>query len=172
MSVIDKLRQARNGEEIAREVEPLAQALAKLSDELKETLEELRDTASSTHNSLEAGTVKLNTCTENATNKAKSIQDLFTNILTEQRKAAQRFTLTMWGLAILTSLMGGAGAGIGLWLWWKPSAQMEKHAQHWKEVAATYNSLDPERKQQFRKLMDWPEPQQQEARPRTGRHKQ
>jgi hypothetical protein len=170
MSVIDRLRQARNGEEIAREVEPLAQAMAALSDELKGTLEELRTAATSVRGTLESGSTKLNTCTQTATTQAQNIEKLFRSLLDEQRKASQRFSLTMWGLAILASLVGGAGAGIGLWVWQKPSQPIKEKAKHWNEVSMTYNNLDPAKKRQFRELMGWAEPEG-EAKPRTGRPK-
>jgi len=170
MSVIDRLKQARNADEIAREIEPLAQAIAALSDELKVTLTELREASVSTRGTLETGTRQLTTCAQAATSQAQSIEKLFTSLLGEQRKAVRTFTLTMWGLVILAGLAGGAGAGTALWIWWKPSQQTQERARYWGEVVTTFNKLDPAKKRQFRELMEWPQPED-EAKPKTGRPK-
>jgi prefoldin subunit 5 len=42
MSAIERLKRARNVEELAEQVEPLAQALAALTDETRQTLTELQ----------------------------------------------------------------------------------------------------------------------------------
>ena len=171
MSMADRIKHTRNAAELAWEMEPMAQAMVSLSDDLKQTLEELRSTASSTRSAMETGSTKLNNCTDSAVSQAKNIERLFTNILQEQRRTTQSFTLTMGILIALVSLISGAGAGIGLWIWQQPSKTIEKEASYWNEVATRFNSLDPEKKHQFRQLMNWPEPKAQETKPRTGRPK-
>ena len=158
MSVIDRLRQARNADQIAQEIEPLAQAMAALSDELKGTLSELREASVSTRGTLETGTQNLNGCTQDATKQAGEIAKLFNGLIEEQRKSTRKFSARMWALALLASLTGGAGAGIGLWIWQSPSKPVEQAAQRWNEVATTYGHLDLAKKRQFRELMGWPEP--------------
>ena len=168
VSAFDRLRQARNAEEIAREIEPLAQALAALSDELRQTLEDLRTATNSATDTLETGNGKLITSTNNATTQADKIKTLFGSLLEGQKKAARTFTLTMWGLAILTSLVGGAGAGIGLWIWRQPSRLTEEQAERWLEIVTTHNKLDPAKKKQFNELMGWSDPK---PKPKTERLK-
>jgi hypothetical protein len=164
MSVIDRLRQTRNAEEIAQEIEPLAQAMAALSDDLKETLEDLKNSINVARCTLENSSGKLTTCTNAATTQAENIKNLFGNCLKEQKSALQWFDLKMTGLLLLTSLVSGAGAGIGLWIWQEPSKEIEKNAQNWIAVATTYNELSPAKKHQFRQLMNWREP---EPEPKT-----
>jgi ABC-type transporter Mla subunit MlaD len=170
MSAIDnisRLRQAKNADQIAQEIEPLAQALAALSDELKGVLEALKETATSTRGTLETGTNKLHDCIQTATNQAQETGQLFKGLIQEQKKTAWKFSAGMLVLTILASLTGGAVAASAWRLWLKPSQAVEAGAQRWNETVTTYNGLEPTKKRQFRELMGWPEPKGEA----TGRSK-
>lgn len=167
MSVIERLRQARNVDQIAEEIEPLVQAMAALSDELSKALGELKTAVSTSKGAIETSTGGLNKATGNATKTANDIKQLFEDLVEAQRNTAWKLRFRTLLFVSVASLAGGAGAGIGLWVWRSPSKETEIWAKRWGEVATAYNGLPPAKRKQFCELMGWPEPKAEA----TGRSK-
>jgi ElaB/YqjD/DUF883 family membrane-anchored ribosome-binding protein len=113
MSVIMRLRQARNAEQIAAELEPLAQAMAALTDETRETLAEIE------RRSREQA--------ENFTRQINEAAQAWKEAAAEARIAAESLDSAgqrmEWKVFALAGLIGLTTAVlvIACWLWLAPS---------------------------------------------------
>jgi hypothetical protein len=158
MSVIDRLKQARNADQIAAEIEPMCQAIAALSDEARLSVEDLRSQTAAAKNETEAVRLKLEETIKSADRAAQRTKELFVDLIKAEHEAAWDFNLKMWMLAALASLAGGAAAALALWIWLSPSQGVKDAASSWSEVVSTYNNLPQDEKRHFRQLMGWAEP--------------
>ena len=122
MSIIMRLRQARNAEQIAEELEPLAQAMAALTDETRETLAEIerksQEQAENFRRQIEASAQAWKEAAAEAQAAAESLNG-----------AGQRMELTHYALAVLVGLVTAALVTACL-LWLAPAPEIR-------------NTLDP-----------------------------
>ena len=122
MSIIMRLRQARNAEQIAEELEPLAQAMAALTDETRETLAEIerksQEQAENFRQQIEASAQAWKEAAAEAQAAAESLNG-----------AGQRMELTHYALAVLVGLVTAALVTVCL-LWLAPAPTIQ-------------NTLDP-----------------------------
>lgn len=157
MSAISRLRQARNAEQLAEEIEPLAQALAALADETRQTLNEQQQ--ASLKQADEWGQHQQKTAAawrEAASNMRAAAEDL-SQAANSANRAARGWT---WRVMLLVALTGvaSAAATTGLWHWLPQLSEAARRQQalgaqveaHWQRMTA------PER-EQMRELMGWPE---------------
>jgi hypothetical protein len=147
MSVIDRLKQARNADQIAAEFEPMCQAIEALSVEAALSVESLKAQTAETMEKMEAVRAQLEETLKAAERAAKGMEG-----------AAASFNLKMWLLALGSLIGGAAAAALTIWIWLSPSPSVKTAASQWAEVASTYNNLPQDQKRQFRHLMGWPDP--------------
>jgi hypothetical protein len=127
MSAITKLRQARNAEQMAAEIEPLAQSLAALADETRQSLAEMQETS---HKQAIAWGQQQQKAAEALKSAGSSIE------AAAQRLKAQAEASTdglMWRFLAVAILTGAAAGGLttGFWLWVQPPPPIQ-------------NQLDPQ----------------------------
>src|SRR5260364_6116 len=104
VSAIMRLRQARNAEQLAAEIEPLALSLATLADETRQTLAEQQQAA------------------ETLKGAASSIEKSAQQLRKQSEAATQASRGLTWRLFLAAILSGtlAAGATSAFWLWLSP----------------------------------------------------
>ena len=126
MSVIARLRQARNPEEVAVEIEPLAQALATLADETQESLKAQQDESRrQAANWTRAQEETAEAWRDSASTLRSSAQALIQAAETAQR-AARGWRWKLWTGVALASGMPMLVLLIGLWVWGDPYLMEQK----------------------------------------------
>src|SRR5260363_137137 len=119
VSAIVRLRQARNAEQLAAEIEPLALSLATLADETRQTLAEQQQASReqaatwSLHQQQAAETLK---------GAASSIEKSAQQLRKQSEAATQASRGLTWRLFLAAILSGtlAAGATSAFWLWLSP----------------------------------------------------
>jgi septal ring factor EnvC (AmiA/AmiB activator) len=116
MSAIMRLKQARNAEQIAAELEPLAQALAALSDETRATLAEINQT------SREQGETFKRQLSESV-QSYKAAAAAASQAAERLNQAGQRMEWRHYSLAVATGLVTAALVSV-FWLWLTPAPEI------------------------------------------------
>lgn len=131
MSAIMKLRQARNVEQIAEELEPLAVSLATLADQAQASIERMeaaslqqaREWSSqqlSAAHALEAAAKTIEAHVRDLHQATASLKQAAEEV--QQAQSGQLWTLaTVAGVSAILA----AGLSIGLWLWLAPAPQVQ-----------------------------------------------
>ena len=119
MNSIMRLKQARNAEQLATEIEPLAQSLAALADETRQTLAEQQQA------SLEQAATwsqQQQKAAEALKLAASSIEEAAKRLTTQAEAATQASQDLTWRLLLAAILSGvlAAAATNAFWLWLKP----------------------------------------------------
>jgi hypothetical protein len=117
MSAIERLRQARNAEQLASEIEPLAQALAALADETRQTLSELQQAS---HAQAETWSQQQQKAAAALHEAASSLEGAARSLRAQAEaatEASDRLTWRLWaGAALIGSVAAAATSAFWLWL--------------------------------------------------------
>lgn len=131
MSAIMKLRQARNVEQIAQELEPLAVSLATLADQAQISIKALEEASLqqaqqwSTQQARAANEV--GTAAKTLAQHVQALQQATASLkqtTAEVRQAQRGQFLTLASVAGLSAILAAA-LSIGLWLWLAPTPQVQ-----------------------------------------------
>lgn len=133
MSAIMKLRQARNVEQIAEELEPLAVSLATLADQAQASIKAME--AASLQQAREWSNQQLSAANEvEAAAKTvgqyvKALQQATASLKQTAEEAQQAQRSQLWTLATVAGVSAilAAALAIGLWLWLAPAPEVRNH---------------------------------------------
>lgn len=119
MSAIMKLRQARNAEQLASEIEPLAQSLAALADETRQTLSSQEQAS---REQATAWSQQQQQAAEALKSAASSIEEAAQRLRKQAEAATEASRGLTWRLFLAAILTGGFTAVLvsAFWLWLKP----------------------------------------------------
>jgi uncharacterized protein YdiU (UPF0061 family) len=131
MSAIMKLRQARNVEQIAEELEPLATSLATLADQAQTSIQNLekasKDQAIEWSSQQQGAATAVANAAQTLNDQVKALQQSTNNLqqTIDRMQRAQR--RTFWTQTAITGISAtlAAALSIGLWLWLAPSQQVQ-----------------------------------------------
>ena len=130
MSAIMKLRQARNVEQIADELEPLAVSLATLADQAQASIKGME--AASLQQAREWNSQQLSAANEveaaakNVAQYVKALQQATASLKQTAGEVQQAQSGQLWTLATVAGVSAilAAGLAIGLWLWLAPAPEV------------------------------------------------
>lgn len=148
MNAIERLKRARNLDEVASEIEPLAQALAAISDETRRALVEQS----------EAHSVQAQAWAEQQKAATRAL-----NQAAQQLQAAAEASMAAangvrWRLTLLSVLTGAAAAGLTTVLsLWLPTLMDDAKRQReiGQAVEARWQTLTTEQRAELQALMGW-----------------
>jgi uncharacterized protein YdiU (UPF0061 family) len=131
MSAIMKLRQARNVEQIAEELEPLAVSLATLADQAQASIKNME--AASLQQAREWNSQQLSAANEveaaakTVAQHVKALQQATASLKQTAGEVQQAQSGQLWTLATVAGVSAilAAGLAIGLWLWLAPAPQAQ-----------------------------------------------
>ena len=131
MSAIMKLRQARNVEQIAEELEPLAVSLATLADQAQTSIKNME--AASLQQAREWNSQQLSAANEveaaakTVAQHVKALQQATASLKQTAGEVQQAQSGQLWTLAAVAGVSAilAAGLAIGLWLWLAPAPQVQ-----------------------------------------------
>lgn len=130
MSAIMKLRQARNVEQIAEELEPLAVSLATLADQAQTSIKAMEaaslQQAREWSTQQESAAIEVGTAAKTVAQHVKALQQATASLkqTAEEVQQAQRGQfLTLATVAGVSAILAAALA-IGLWLWLAPAPEV------------------------------------------------
>jgi Flp pilus assembly protein TadB len=131
MSVIMKLRQARNVEQIAEELEPLAVSLATLADQAQAGIKSME--AASLQQAREWNSQQMSAANEvaaaakNVAQHVKALQQATASLKQTAEEVQQAQNGQLWTLAAVAGVSAilAAGLAIGFWLWLAPAPQVQ-----------------------------------------------
>ena len=134
MSAIMKLRQARNVEQIADELEPLAVSLATLADQAQASIKAME--AASLQQAREWSSQQLSAANEveaaakTVAQHVKALQQATASLKQTAGEVQQAQSGQLWTLATVAGVSAilAAGLSIGLWLW---LLQRHRCRTHW-----------------------------------------
>ena len=127
MSAIMKLRQARNVEQIAEELEPLAVSLATLADQAQASIKNVE--AASLQQAREWSSQQLSAANEveaaakTVAQHVKALQQATASLKQTAGEVQQAQRGQLWTLATVSAILAAALA-IGLWLWLAPAPEV------------------------------------------------
>ena len=130
MSAIMKLRQARNVEQIADELEPLAVSLATLADQAQASIKSME--AAGLQQAREWNSQQLSAANEveaaakTVAQHVKALQQATASLKQTAGEVQQAQSGQLWTLAAVAGVSAilAAGLAIGLWLWLAPAPQV------------------------------------------------
>ena len=130
MSAIMKLRQARNVEQIAEELEPLAVSLATLADQAQSSIKNME--AASLQPAREWNSQQLSAANEveaaakNVAQHVKALQQATASLKKTAEEVQQAQRGQLWTLATVAGVSAilAAALAIGLWLWLAPAPEV------------------------------------------------
>ena len=128
MSAIMKLRQARNVEQIADELEPLAVSLATLADQAQASIKSME--AAALQQAREWNSQQLSAANEveaaakNVAQYVKALQQATASLKQTAGEAQRGQLLTLATVAGVSAILAAA-LSIGLWLWLAPVPQVQ-----------------------------------------------
>lgn len=131
MSAIMRLRQARNVEQIAKELEPLAVSLATLADQAQASIRNIE--AASLRQAREWSTQQMSAAhevmmaAEAVGQHVEALQRATASLEQIAGAVQQAQSSRLWTLAIVAGMSAilAAGLSIGLWLWLAPAPQVQ-----------------------------------------------
>lgn len=131
MSAIMKLRQARNVEQIAEELEPLAVSLATLADQAQSSIQSME--AASLKQAREWNSQQLSAASEveaaakTVAQHVKALQQATASLKKTAEEVQQAQRGQLWTLATVAGVSAilAAALSIGLWLWLGPAPQVQ-----------------------------------------------
>ena len=131
MSAIMKLRQARNVEQIADELEPLAVSLATLADQAQASIKSME--AAALQQAREWNSQQLSAANEveaaakNVAQYVKALQQATASLKQTAGEVQQAQRGQLWTLATVAGVSAilAAALAIGLWLWLAPVPQVQ-----------------------------------------------
>ena len=130
MSAIMKLRQARNVEQIAAELEPLAVSLATLADPAQSSLKALEDAsfrqAREWSTQQESAAIEVGTAAKTVAQHVKALQQATASLKQTAEEVQQAQRGQLWTLATVAGVSAilAAALSIGLWLWLAPAPEV------------------------------------------------
>ena len=130
MSAIMKLRQARNVEQIAEELEPLAVSLATLADQAQASIKSME--AAALQQAREWNSQQLSAANEveaaakTVAQHVKALQQATASLKQTAGEVQQAQSGQLWKLATVAGVSAilAAGLAIGLWLWLAPAPEV------------------------------------------------
>ena len=130
MSAIMKLRQARNVEQIADELEPLAVSLATLADQAQASIKSME--AAALQQAREWNSQQLSAANEveaaakNVAQYVKALQQATASLKQTAGEVQQAQRGQLWTLATVAGVSAilAAALAIGLWLWLAPAPEV------------------------------------------------
>ena len=130
MSAIMKLRQARNVEQIAEELEPLAVSLATLADQAQSSIKNME--AASLQQAREWNSQQLSAANEveaaakTVAQHVKALQQATASLKQTAEEVQQAQRGQLWTLATVAGVSAilAAALAIGLWLWLAPAPEV------------------------------------------------
>ena len=130
MSAIMKLRQARNVEQIAEELEPLAVSLATLADQAQSSIKNME--AASLQQAREWNSQQLSAANEveaaakTVAQHVKALQQATASLKKTAEEVQQAQRGQLWTLATVAGVSAilAAALAIGLWLWLAPAPEV------------------------------------------------
>ena len=130
MSAIMKLRQARNVEQIADELEPLAVSLATLADQAQASIKSME--AAGLQQAREWNSQQLSAANEveaaakTVAQHVKALQQATASLKQTAGEVQQAQSGQLWTLAAVAGVSAilAAGLAIGLWLWLAPAPEV------------------------------------------------
>ena len=134
MSAIMKLRQARNVEQIADELEPLAVSLATLADQAQASIKSME--AAALQQAREWNSQQLSAANEveaaakTVAQHVKALQQATASLKQTAEEVQQAQRGQLWTLATVATVASvsailAAALSIGLWLWLAPAPQVQ-----------------------------------------------
>ena len=131
MSAIMKLRQARNVEQIAEELEPLAVSLATLADQAQASIKNVE--TASLQQAREWSSQQLSAANEveaaakTVAQHVKALQQATASLKQTAAEVQQAQSGQLWTLATVAGVSAilAAALSIGLWLWLAPAPQVQ-----------------------------------------------
>jgi len=130
MSTIMKLRQARNVEQIADELEPLAVSLSTLADQAQASIQNMESAAlqqAQTWSSQQRSAAnEVETAAKNVTQYVKALQQATASLkqTAGEVQRAQRGQIGTLATVAGVSAILAAALSIGLWLWLAPAPEV------------------------------------------------
>jgi len=130
MSAIMKLRQARNVEQIAAELEPLAVALATLADQAQSSIKALEDAscrqAREWSTQQESAAIKVGEGAKAVAQQVKALSQATAGLKQTAEEVQQAQRGQLWTLATVAGVSAtlAAALAIGLWLWLAPPPEV------------------------------------------------
>ena len=130
MSAIMKLRQARNVEQIAEELEPLAVSLATLADQAQSSIKALEDAsfrqAREWSPQQESAAIHVGTAAKTVATTVTALQQATASLKQTAEEVQQAQRGQLWTLATVAGVSAilAAALAIGLWLWLAPAPEV------------------------------------------------
>lgn len=166
MSAFDKLKQARNVNELAQEIEPLAQALATITDESRAAITEQLATQQTQAEHWSAQQTKAaeswETTCQQAQATLQALEQQTTHTLqaltqqaTQMSTSSRQSLLRQIGVSAASGVLA-ATVTIGLWFWLAPWNATEKRQQMvGEQIEARWQTLTAQERTQMNQLMGW-----------------
>lgn len=151
MNTVERLKQARNLNELAERVEPLAQALAALADDTRQTLTE-------TQESLERQLEVTNQTTQQLSRTLNEASQK----LAQSAREAQQASWSMTWKPLMIAVLSGIGSALALSVlshWLQPSEATQRQQRLGATLEQRWETMTDSQRLALSQLMGWKQPQ-------------
>jgi cell division septum initiation protein DivIVA len=159
MNAIEKLRQARNKDELAREIEPLAQALAALADDsraaLTQTLQGVQAAMEQAQRENRDMQERINQQVRESTKEYRLAAETAQEQANRAARAAKAWTWRQWALALSLSVIVSMVAPTAYVLWQNHYSETATDAARWQAFVQKYQGLTEKERTAIGKIMGW-----------------
>ena len=155
MNAIEKLRQARNKDELAREIEPLAQALAALADDTRQALSEQLEASKQQAEAWSQAQAKTAESWQKAAKNMREAAQTLDQAAENSKRATRSWTWRVWVLTLSVSVIASTVAPSAYVLWQNHYSETAQDAKGWQGFLNKYQTLTEKDQATLRKIMGW-----------------